>query len=82
VCYTYYSSNAICFDHSHTANPEAKAHLKDLGMDGCEDNIKFDFNKSVKKACTGLIWLGIQTSGGLLEQCNKHLRSSKWEEFD
>jgi antitoxin component of RelBE/YafQ-DinJ toxin-antitoxin module len=29
----YYSSKAIFFDHPHTAKPEAKAHLKDLGMD-------------------------------------------------
>jgi len=61
----YYSSRDIYFEHPHTAKPVAKVHLKDLGMD-VRIILNLRFNKPVKKAYTGLIWLGVQRSGGLL----------------
>jgi hypothetical protein len=46
-------------------NLKGRDHSKNLGADG-RIILDWIFEKEVEKLCTGCIWLGIGTSGGLL----------------
>ena len=51
--------------HAQWGIPKERDHLKDTGVDG-RIMIQFVLNKLYGRTWTGLLWLRIGTSGGLL----------------